>query len=641
MKAQSYVADGAGRNHSTVGLISNLAYWLLPSLFCWWLYQYGLRTWFLEDDFAWLGLNAQIHDGHSFWHAVFIPSSQGTIRPLSERIFFIVFWRMFGWDAFYYRALVFLTQFFNLILLSWLVRKLTASRLAGFLAPVLWTANASLAVAMSWTSGYNEVLCAAFLLTTLCLFLRFQETGKWRYYWMQMAVFVLGFGVLELNIIYPAIALCWAISRVRTGTVSVKTLALSTLPLFALSAVYYVVHATAASPQSTGPYAMHFDSAVLKTLFSYYRWAFVPPSWADVTGLDRRLGYLAAGILAPGLLIFTIYQALHRRYLPAFFLAWFLITIAPLVPLRDHLSDYYLTIPALGMAVIAATAVERAWHSSAWWKVASVVGLAIYLWVQIPVAKASTLWHYERSIAVRNLVLGVSRAHQLHPDKIILLAGVSPDLYATAVAHRPFRLIPGAQVYLAPQVLTAVNGLPSHLARISDFILPAGATARALEAGSLEVYSAAGSRLNNITGIYEPPDSREYPRSVNVGNPLLAYTLGPSWHQSDGTYRWMGAEATVQMGGPRVVGERLFLHTYVPRPLVAEGPAFVTISIDGQEAGHVAVDKPDAPLDSDFVLPASAVGKDAIEVRIHVNRTFQENDGGRTLSLAFGTLEIR
>jgi len=76
----------------------------------------------------------------------FVPSQQGTIRPLSERLFFIAFWHMFGWQAVYYRAMVFATQFFNLILLASIIWKLTGSRAAAFLAPVLWIVNASLAV---------------------------------------------------------------------------------------------------------------------------------------------------------------------------------------------------------------------------------------------------------------------------------------------------------------------------------------------------------------------------------------------------------------------------------------------------------------------------------------------------------------
>ncbi len=625
--------------------MASAAYWLVPSLFCLWLYWYGLHTWFLEDDFAWLGLNAQIHDARSFWHAVFSPTPQGTIRPLSERLFFIVFWHLFGWDAFWYRALVFATQFLNLVLLSAIVFRLTRSRVAAFFAPVLWTANSVLSVAMAWSSGYNEILCGTFLLGAFFLLLRLEETGNWRWYWAQMLVFLIGFGALELNLIYPALALCWALLRVRPGRISTRTLALSTLPLFVFSGAFYWIHATAAPPQTTGPYSMQFDAALPQTFWTYCQWVFVPPLWQPLTQLDPRLGTAAFWILGLSLLAFVAWQAARANRLPAFFLAWFVITIAPLVPLREHVSDYYLSIPSLGVAAAGALGIARAWHSSAVFKFAAVFLATLYLAVQIPVARSYTAWHYDRSRGVRDLVLGVERAHQLHPDKTILLKDVSPDLYANAIAHQPFRLISGARVYLAPESESSIGNPPAHLARVSAFSMPAGAAGRALEAGQLEVYSTRGARLHNITDLYTRSVpltwTTAYPSHVDAGSSFLDYSMGAGWYTTDGAYRWMPAQATLKMSGPRTPGERLYLHGYCARQLIAQGPATVTASVDGKLVGRFVLSQPDSIFDESFALPPSTVGKPEISIQLNVNRTFTEEPTGRLLALAFGTFEIR
>jgi len=163
------------------------------------------------DDFAWLALEARVTDSSSFLQAMFTPFAQGTIRPLSERFFFISFYRWFGLDALPFRLVVFATQFANLILLTALTRRITGSPLAGFLAPLLWIANANLYVPMSWTSSYNQILCAFCLLLATWLFVRFTQSGEKRYYAWQWLVFLLGFGVLELNLIYPAIATLYGI----------------------------------------------------------------------------------------------------------------------------------------------------------------------------------------------------------------------------------------------------------------------------------------------------------------------------------------------------------------------------------------------------------------------------------------------
>ena len=112
------------------------------------------------------------------------------------------FFNLFGLDALPYHAFVMGTQFANLLLLSWIVRKLGGSRLAACAAPVLWVANAALVVPLGWASDYNQILCAFFLLSAFALFLA-------GHYWLQFAVFVIGFGALEINVVYPAILMTW------------------------------------------------------------------------------------------------------------------------------------------------------------------------------------------------------------------------------------------------------------------------------------------------------------------------------------------------------------------------------------------------------------------------------------------------
>ena len=98
------------------------AYWIGPSLFCLVLYWPGLISWFQQDDFVWLNLPNQAHGWHRLLSTLFHPTVQGTWRPLSERVFFLLFGWMFGADALPYRIWVFLTQFANLVLVRRLRR---------------------------------------------------------------------------------------------------------------------------------------------------------------------------------------------------------------------------------------------------------------------------------------------------------------------------------------------------------------------------------------------------------------------------------------------------------------------------------------------------------------------------------------
>ena len=62
---------------------------LAPIVFLLWLWGDGLQTWFVADDFAWLGLLRQVGTFSDFLRAMFAPAAQGTFRFLSERGFFL------------------------------------------------------------------------------------------------------------------------------------------------------------------------------------------------------------------------------------------------------------------------------------------------------------------------------------------------------------------------------------------------------------------------------------------------------------------------------------------------------------------------------------------------------------------------
>ena len=219
-------------------ILKRVLYWSLPCVFCLFLYWDGLKAWFQMDDFAWLGLHTLVHDWNSFLDAMFRPMAQGTVRPLSERLFFFGFWHLFGMEALPYRALVFATAFGNIILISVIVRRLTgigSRRLCG--AAVVGRV-AGVVRADDLDAAYNQILCAFFFLLQLYLLIRCIDTHRRRYYAALWLVFLLGFGVLELNVVFPAIAAVYALLFARRYLLHVA-------PMFLVSIAYAIWHRTA------------------------------------------------------------------------------------------------------------------------------------------------------------------------------------------------------------------------------------------------------------------------------------------------------------------------------------------------------------------------------------------------------------
>jgi hypothetical protein len=594
------------------------AYWIAPPLVCLALYWHGITAWFRADDFAWLGLGMDLESWRDLPALLFSPRAQGTIRPWSERVFFMAMFGVFGLEALPFKLVVFATQFLNIAMVQWIGARLAASRAAGLLAALLWIANSSMAEPLGWTTVYNQVLCGFFLLAAFRFLLLHIETDEPRYKRWEWAAFLVGFGALELNLVYPALAGGYTLLRARKHF-------RGTLPMFAVSLVYVIAHTVAAPTPKSGVYAVHFTGSIFKTLFTYWTWSVGPTFlWTPMT-LPKW--FLPAGIVlvSAGLLGFASSKLRAGDNRGVFCIAWYLAVIAPVLPLRDHLTEYYVMLPLVGLCWLGGWA---------------AVGLAgLYVFMTTPEAWAASKWNYDRTVRVRNLVQGVAGARLQHPKKAILLEGVDSDLFWNAVLDRPFRLIDIYDIYLAPGSEKNIEAHP-ELGDIAPYLLPSAVAARALERDELVVYDVRGPKLRNITRLWAataPPV--EIPARIDAASPLTSFLLGPEWYASDGTHRWMPGRATIRIAGPKRNGASLVLTGNCPAEHLAAGPITVTVVAGGGVAAQREIRQ--SAFELTFPLPITLTGEPEIRVEIYVSRTFRPTADPRDLGLAFGTFEVR
>src|ERR1700682_3534883 len=262
-KVRSWAGLQQMKSHSR---LSTILYYGFPMLFCLCVHWLDLKMWFYADDFAWLGLRFEWNTPRDLIHILFGPEAQGTVRTISERLFFLVFSSIFGLESPPFRIWVFLTQFVNIALLIQITRRLTGSAVAGLIAPILWSANAGLAVSIGWSSAYNEIALAFFVLLAFHLFLRYIDTGERKYWIWQWIVFLLGFGVLELNVAYPALAAGYALCCARRYFTK-------TLYLFIPSIAFTAAHFAFVPASTDAHYKMYYGSAPFAMLWTYWSYA--------------------------------------------------------------------------------------------------------------------------------------------------------------------------------------------------------------------------------------------------------------------------------------------------------------------------------------------------------------------------------
>src|SRR5205823_576769 len=155
------------------------------------------------------------------------------------------------------------------------------------------------------------------------------------YYFFQWIAFLLGFGALELNVVYPALAAAYTFLCARNYF-------RRTLPLFAVSIAYALLHHAVAPVPKTGDYAMHFTGSVFRTLATYWTWSVGPTFLFTPFALPEWMLPAGIAIVTIGLFVFLVAKLRSGARAAGFCFAWYLIMIAPLLPLRDHRTDYYV-----------------------------------------------------------------------------------------------------------------------------------------------------------------------------------------------------------------------------------------------------------------------------------------------------------
>jgi len=609
--------------------ILHALYWLVPPLFCLWMHWLSFRAWFRADDFAWLHLADTVSNFHDLLYAVFAPLAQGTLRPLSERAFFMAGSVLFGLDALPYRIVIFATQFANLALVAAIGTRLTGSRAAGFWAAIFWIVNSSLMEPLGWACAWNQILCGFFLLLAFWFLLRYIETGARRYNAGQWIVFLLGFGALELNLVYPALAASytWLCARRRFR---------GTLAMVPVSIAYFGLHQWVAPPPATGDYAMHFGPSMLRTLWTYWTWSLGPTYLTTPLGVSRWQLLAGVGLLTAALAVIVFRQLRARKWAALFCLVWYLAILAPLLPLRDHLMEYYPVLPMIGLCWLGAWGFAEAWRTNAIVKAAAVLLAALYGLMVIPPLRADAAWNYARTMRVRSFLGGLAAAHRLHPHRALLLYGLDRDLFVDAVREYAQRLIGIDRVYLAP----GSDRQPDleHEDEIGDFVLSGALTARALSLDDLVVYDVRGPHLRNITAAFaQMPIEQSLPAALDVADPLIANLLGPEWYLLEGNHRWMPKRATLRMAGASHAGESLYLRGHCAEEELRSGPLSIAVTADGAALPPALVSS--TAFEAAFPLPAAA--KPEMRVTIEVSRTFHAPGDPRELGLAFGEITVR
>jgi len=327
-----------------------------------------------DDDFQVLG-NKLITDYHNlpkiFTSNVWAFANSGMtnyFRPLHMVVYMAEFY-LFGLDPFSWHFANLVFHALALVAAYFLVRALAGETLAFWAG--LWFALHPIHVeAVIWVAVVTDLLCGLALFAGVFYYHRARTDARpYRFYALSVLAFFCGLLVKETAFVFPGLLLAYEFFYRRESPLAILRALVRYIPFAAVAAAYLALRLNALGRFAPAS-GMHFKLSLwemflsVPVLFAKYVWKLFVPLDLNYYYVYHPVRTLGWPVFTSLLLIAGLAAAMFwlRQWQPllAFSLAWFFITLAPVLSIpnvgENVFTERYLYIPSLGFCVLGAWA---------------------------------------------------------------------------------------------------------------------------------------------------------------------------------------------------------------------------------------------------------------------------------------------
>ncbi len=324
-----------------------------------------MRYFFAQDDFILMFKSG--YEGRDFFLG-FFERSPGQFRPLSKVLYFWLTYNLFGLNPLPYHIISLLIHILNTLLLYKLMTRLRISHAAAFIVSTLFALNVSFLNVVGWISCIQQLLGELFVLLALLFGINVLEKPNWRSRIISFFAYLLALMSAEQTYAVPILIFLYAYLNMPSlpqGKRIIKSLKDST-PSSILLGLYVIFILFWKRVPGEGAYDFHLGTNVVANLLTYldriFHFSLLFPFL--INRADAGLTF--THLLFLMLVIYNVARGRGKQTL--FALAFYLLTILPLLFLTLHTYYTHLYIPSFGVLYLLAFVVEDFLKALAEWK---------------------------------------------------------------------------------------------------------------------------------------------------------------------------------------------------------------------------------------------------------------------------------
>lgn len=319
---------------------------------------------FAQDDFT-LMLRSSTHGGASLLQT--LKPQPGQFRPLSKVLYFHVMYRLFGLNSLPYHLVSLLIHILNTIVFFALVRKFRMQFVSALFITFLFGLSMTFTNILAWVSCIQQLMGQLFGLLALLLGIQSIERRSLRLSIAATAAYLLALGSIEQVAAIPLVLALYAYlfeihesAKTRIAAAANKTaIPLAAMILFAIFMLIWK------QPPDAGPYTLHFGFNVIDNLLVYLHWAYAFSIQIPFIINNLKPGLTVSHLVVLAAVLFNL--ARGRSKLVKFALAYYFLTILPVLFLQNHTFFTHTYIPALGMLLLLGWIIDDFYTMLAAW----------------------------------------------------------------------------------------------------------------------------------------------------------------------------------------------------------------------------------------------------------------------------------